>query len=100
MTTTPVLTLVGEPLPLLLRALAGITLEHMPNGWARVGGEMAPEPGAAFLRALMRLEAELLLEEADDLVAGGGETRTPEQRRHDAFAELARRIGEAVAART
>ena len=55
---------------------------------------------AILRRALMRLEAELLLDEADDLDAASLATlRTPEQRLHDAFMLLVERIIEAAGAR-
>jgi hypothetical protein len=96
MTSVRVKTVAGEPLDLLLRALAALTCEELPGGWAKVHGEIPPEPGAAMHRAIMRIEAELIVEEAAGLEVGGGDERTPPERRHDAFVELARRVIDAV----
>ena len=59
-----------------------------------------PGPEAAFHRAIMRIEAELLLEDAAILDVAAREARSPAQRRHDAFVLLAVRVGDAVAGRS
>ena len=92
-------TVAGEPLALLVQALAALTLEEQPGGWAKVHGAIPPEPGAAMHRAIMRIEAELILEDADSVEVAGSDARTPPQRRHDAFVELARRVVDAVGSR-
>ena len=89
-------TVAGEPLALLLQALAALTLEEQPGGWAKVHGEIPSAPGDAMHRAIMRIEAELILEAADSVGVAGREERTPPRRRHDAFVELARRVVDAV----
>jgi hypothetical protein len=89
-------TVASEPLALLLQALGALTIEEQPGGWAKVHGEISPEPAAALHRALMRIEAEMILEDADTLDLVVRDERTPPQRRHDAFVELARRVVDAV----
>lgn len=44
----------------------------------------------------MRVEAELLLEDADRLGEPGGEERTPDQRRADALLALTLRMSDAL----
>jgi Domain of unknown function (DUF222) len=90
----------GEPLVLLVRALSALSIEERPDGWANVRGDIPPEPGAAMHRAIMRIEAEMICEDADKLEVAGREARTSPQRRHDAFVVLAQRIGDAVVSRT
>ena len=52
----------------------------------------------AFVRAHMRIEAELLLADADAWATDGYEDRTPEQRAADALVELTRRVRQAAEA--
>ena len=53
--------------------------------------ELPPELGEPLMRALMRVEAEFILADADGL-GRGGEERTYEQRSCDALVELTRRV--------
>jgi hypothetical protein len=50
--------------------------------------DLEPAVGRPLLRAMMRVETELLLEDAEALRSGAYEDRTPEQRAADAFARL------------
>ena len=93
-------TVAGESLVLLIEALRCVEMDQRPDGSADVSFEVPPEPGAAMHRAIMRIEAELLLDDADALEVGRREGRTADQRRHDAFVLLAVRVGEAVTNRT
>jgi hypothetical protein len=52
--------------------------------------------GLPFERALMRIEAELLLADADSLGSVDDEERTVEQRRCDALIELLMRVNVAI----
>jgi hypothetical protein len=49
---------------------------------------LPPAVGGPFRRAMMRAEAELLLEDAEALQSGTYEDRTPEQRAADALVRL------------
>jgi hypothetical protein len=69
------------------------------DGMVHLEAEYPSEIGDPFHRALMRVEAELLLDDANALGSEEGyEERTDGQRRHDAFIELVRRMGDAAAA--
>ncbi|MGH8985059.1 MAG: hypothetical protein ACRDY6_14445 [Acidimicrobiia bacterium] len=56
---------------------------------------LEPELGLPFVRALMRVEAELLLQDANALGGARDEKRTDAQRRADAFVALALRVVDA-----
>ena len=74
----------GEPLEILLQCLSYMKTEKQRNGMYKVGADRIPaEVGVPFIRALMRREAELLGEDADELV-GSVKLRTHDQRRADA----------------
>lgn len=82
----------GEPFGLLVGDLLSFEWEHEDDGMVHIHAEgLSP----AFMRALMRIEAELLLADADAWATEGFEERTPEQRAADALVELTRRVGEA-----
>ncbi len=91
-------TVAGEPLRDLIPAL----LEIGENSWTDDEGRwrtevaLESEIGTPFGRALMRVEAELLLEDADRLGEPGGEERTPDQRRADALLALTLRMSDAL----
>lgn len=95
-------TVAGEPLRDLVPAL----LEIGENSWIDDEGmwrsefALEPEIGTPFGRALMRVEADLLLEDADRLGDPDVEDRTPDQRRADALLALALRVGEVLDDRT
>jgi hypothetical protein len=87
----------GERVDDLVRMLTQIQLEQPgPDGSYRFHCHVKKEEWAPFVRALMRIEAELLLHDADLVDASGIEPRTSEQRRADAFVALALRVQEAV----
>lgn len=75
----------GESATTLLATIAKADLEQDSDGM--VHGELFMEPDelAPLMRAMMRAEAELLVEDADDNAVIGDAARTPEQRRADAF---------------
>ncbi len=52
---------------------------------------MGPEEGGPVSRALLCIEAELFIEDADSLVTGHERLRTPEMRRADALVLLVTR---------
>lgn len=86
----------GERLDDLARALAFLHPEHRSDGTFSVQATLGPDVAPPLLRALMRIEAELLLHDADVVTAGQGELRTPGQRRADALVALALRVQDAA----
>ncbi|MBF6373541.1 hypothetical protein [Nocardia farcinica] len=76
----------------LLRALSYVQTESGPDGEYIVHGDLPPEVAPPFIRAVMRVEAELLLRDAELVTVGNEEPRTPEERRTDAFVALLLRI--------
>jgi len=96
MTANPTSVIVeGEPLEVLLQALRKFRFDGERDGLTHFSVKLPPELGDPFMRALMRIEAEFLLADADSL-GRGGEQRTHGQRDHDALVELMRRICSAV----
>lgn len=70
---------------------------QIDDGWYRVDVELDPSTGAPLARALMRVEAEMLLYDADNITNGSGDpVREPNQRRADAFVELTHRVYRAM----
>jgi hypothetical protein len=81
----------GEPRELLRRAIACITMTKGPGGEGILSGELPQELAEPFARALMRIEAELLLH-VDLFTARSGEIRTQSERRADAFTAMILRL--------
>lgn len=69
------------------------------DGMMAVGFQLDRRLAPPFVRALMRVEAELLLHDADRLGQGSNHPRTDGQRRADAFVALALRVVEAAPTR-
>lgn len=67
----------GEPRDLLIQGLAGLKIRQRPDGMASVSGEVSNP----VVRALMRVEAQLLLDDADAMVPS---YRSTERRRSGA----------------
>lgn len=67
-----------------------------PDGSYRFHFQFKNEEWAPLVRALMRIEAELLLHDADLVHPSQLEPRTSDQRRADAFVALALRVQDAV----
>jgi hypothetical protein len=65
------------------------------DGWVRVEGRI--EGGGPLMRALLRAEAELLLDEAAAMAAGRWTPRDPGERRADAFVLVAERLSASLA---
>jgi hypothetical protein len=94
MTTTLI---AGEPIEDLAGALLQFDVTRHGDGGLHLKAHMESTIGAPLIRALLRIEAELLLEEADAVTADGpNEDRTEEQRRADALLVLVQRIGDAM----
>ncbi len=77
----------GESARAILKALSKSKQRSTLNGMVEFDLHLSKEEAPPFVRALMRAEAQLLLNDAD---AFGEDTplRTPEQRRCDALLEL------------
>ncbi|MGH8887855.1 MAG: hypothetical protein ACRDYX_22350 [Egibacteraceae bacterium] len=87
----------GERVADLVRMLTQIQMDQpASDGSYRFHFDVKNEVWAPFLRALMRIEAELLLHDADLVNASQPEPRTPDQRRADALVALALRVQDAV----
>ena len=76
----------------LRRAIACITVTKCPGGEGILLGELPQELAEPFTRALTRIEADLLLHDADLFTATKGETRTQSERRADAFTAMILRL--------
>lgn len=76
----------------MLRALSYVSTESGPDGEYIVNGDLPPEVAPPFIRAVMRIEAELLLHDAELVTVDNEEPRTPEDRRTDALVALFLRI--------
>lgn len=97
----PVLLVAGEHLDDLLRVLRPFRYAW-EGGMLRVEGELEPDAMLVLRRALLRAEAHVLLDAAGGLSADEFhpvEESTLEQRRADAFTELACQIADAVGPR-
>lgn len=81
----------GETLDSLLEALRFIEVSRLDENSIQVSGSIPQEPAAPFRRALLRIEAELILEEAAALEAGD-DPRDDEERRAQALFILIERI--------
>ena len=86
----------GEPLDTVIEALQQVELKPAPSGMTRFSMRLDPRLATPFIRALTRVQAELLLDGADRLGRDDWEDRTHEQRAADAFVALALRIGDAA----
>ncbi|AVH21871.1 DUF222 domain-containing protein [Nocardia cyriacigeorgica] len=82
----------GERRDDLLRALSYVSTESLDDGSYIVNGDLPPEVAPPFIRAIMRVEAELLINDAELVTVDEGEPRSPEERRADAFLALALRV--------
>jgi hypothetical protein len=84
--------LAGEPRDLLTKALSAMPWKRGSDGMLHCSVTLVPELGGPLLRALMRVEAELLAHDADRLEITGEACRSPEQRRADALVALVLRL--------
>ncbi len=79
----------GEDLETLLQIIPYFKTTKTRAGTVNVSAERVPfEVVAPFLRALMRREARLLIEDADLVTENADEPRTTDQRRADAFVDV------------
>lgn len=98
MTNTPSDRVAGETFEDLIAAFSSVFEQSVlyPDGSMRLRARLTPDLSYPLRRALMRVEAELLLADAAALSATADETRTPEQRRFDAFVSLGEQLGKAI----
>ncbi|MGV9612679.1 DUF222 domain-containing protein [Nocardia xishanensis] len=82
----------GESRADLVRAMSYVHTESGPDGEYILNGDLPPEVAPPFVRAVMRIEAELLLHDAELVTLDDEEPRTQEQRRADAFVALVMRL--------
>jgi hypothetical protein len=82
----------GERRDELIAALLEARLSPATAGVVRLTMELPDN--CALIRALMRVEAELILMDADAMAQGRFEHRTSDQRRADAFMALALRAAD------
>ena len=96
MRTSPIL-VAGEPADVILKVLMGMRDNLVPDadGMVSIQAKIPQDHAAVLLRAIMRIEAELLLADAKE-VGSAAEPRTPQQRRADAFVALALRVADAL----
>jgi hypothetical protein len=66
------------------------------DGMCRFSATLEREVGQPLQRAMMRVEAELLLEDADSVGKGHEVVRTYEQRAADGLVRLAKAVGHAT----
>jgi hypothetical protein len=97
MRTSPIL-VAGEPADVILKVLMGMRDNHVPDadGMVSIQATIPQDHAAVLLRAIMRIEAELLLADAKEVGSSAAEPRTPQQRRADAFVALALRVADAL----
>jgi hypothetical protein len=86
----------GEPALTLLEAFQQFKWKKARNGMQTASFSLEPRLGNPLIRALMRVEAELLLQDADNHGRPDAEERKYEQRACDALVALALRVAEAL----
>jgi hypothetical protein len=82
-------TVAGESIEHLRAALGMLKVRTSNDGMVHLSGSLEPQFGNPLLRAVQRIERELL---AQDEAYGDPGVRTSEQRRADAFVLLAERL--------
>jgi hypothetical protein len=83
---------IEDLLPALLTIQNAMTIDA--DGMYRASFALKAKDGAPLQRALMRVEAELLIEDADSIGCRHSQDRTPGQRAADALVRLFQAIGE------
>lgn len=87
----------GEALEDLIAVMRNVQLGDQEDGLTEASLVLNDAEAVILHRALMRVEAELLLADADRLdEASLTSLRTPTQRRHDAFMVIVERVIEAT----
>ena len=91
---TPTL-VAGERLDTLIEALMQVQIEPSRDGMTLFSMRLEPRLATPFARAHMRVEAELLLDDADRFGQEDHDHRTHGQRAADALVALALRVADA-----
>ena len=86
----------GERADRIMSVFARAELGETDDGMASISVTIAPDE-AFVTRALMRIEAELMLEDADAFRSGHDDLRTSGQRGADALVLLVQRASDALA---
>jgi hypothetical protein len=86
----------GEPVELLVEALGQFEWQPVRNGRVHAQADLEARLFEPLRRALMRVEAELMTEDADTIGTANSNDRTYEQRSADALMTLALRMAEAA----
>jgi hypothetical protein len=89
-------TVAGELLDELVDAAAFIRIQPVRGGWSKVSADLPEAVAAPFLRALRRVETDLVIEDALQSAGGRPIERSAERRSADAFVVLMQRISSAV----
>ncbi len=82
-------TVAGESIETLRAALGKLKHRTTSTGMVELTGSLEPDLADPLLRAVLRIDKELL---AQDVARGDADVRTTEQRRADAFVALAERL--------
>jgi hypothetical protein len=85
----------GEPVSQLVRAFLEFETSERAGRY-HIHADLEADLGAPLARALMRVEAELLRQDADAWGSDGYDDRTSSQRRADALVELVARCAAAT----
>lgn len=87
----------GETLDDIIAVMRNVELGEQQDGLTEISMSLNDAETVILRRALMRVEAELLMADADALdVASVASLRSPTQRRHDAFMLIVQRVIEAT----
>lgn len=87
----------GEALEDIIAVMRSVEIGDQRDGLTDFTLHLNDAENAILRRAMMRVEAELLVADADTLdVASLDTLRTPTQRRHDAFMLIVQRVIEAA----
>ena len=70
--------------------------QPLADGGCEFSVSMEPDEVGILMRALMRIEAELLIHDADLFTSGQDEVGSAEARQADAFRELVMRVSKAL----
>ena len=87
---------IGDPLPGLRAFMDAATTDD--DGWYHSSVTLEPAVAQPLMRAMTRVEAELMLEDAEQIGEAGYCERAPAQRSADAFVRLAVTIGQVASA--
>jgi Domain of unknown function (DUF222) len=93
---TDTISVAGEPAAALFEIIRKLPLQRQPSGRWSIDHTMPPAEGAMLARAIMRIEAELMMSDADQVGRDESSARTPDERRADALVALVLRVCDAM----